>query len=139
MVRGEPQAVVDEVGVLLRELRLEAQRLLGQHHVLERPVRGMKDHRRGRLVDLARLDPDQAVLDLIDAAHTVLTAELVEALEREVQKLTADELAAFRDWFAEYDWQVWDRQIERDSAEGKLDKLAAEALAEFERGETREI
>lgn len=63
----------------------------------------------------------------------------VEALQREVQKLTLDELAAFRDWFAEYDWQAWDRQIERDSAGGKLDKLAAEALAEFERGETREI
>ena len=81
VVRGEPQAVVDEVGVLLRELRLEAQRLLRQHHVLERAVRGMKDHRRGRLVDLARLDPDQAVLDLIDAADAVLPAELVEALD----------------------------------------------------------
>lgn len=63
----------------------------------------------------------------------------LEALEREVENLTPDELAAFRDWFAEYDWQMWDRQIERDSAEGKLDKLAAEALAEFERGETKEI
>jgi len=63
----------------------------------------------------------------------------VEALEREVQSLTLDELAAFRTWFAEYDWQTWDRQLERDSAEGKLDKQAAEALAEFERGETEEI
>lgn len=63
----------------------------------------------------------------------------LEALEREVQNLTPNELAAFRDWFAEYDWEMWDRQIERDSAEGKLDKLAAEALAEFERGETKEI
>ena len=63
----------------------------------------------------------------------------VEALEREVQQLTGEELAAFRDWFIEFDWQAWDRQIERDSAEGKLDRFAAEALAEFERGETREI
>jgi len=63
----------------------------------------------------------------------------VEALEREVQKLTPEELTAFRDWFAEYDWEAWDRQIERDSAAGRLDGLAAEALAEFERGETREI
>jgi hypothetical protein len=63
----------------------------------------------------------------------------VEALEREVQKLSPAELAAFRDWFVEYDWQAWDRQIERDSAEGRLDKLAAEALDELERGETREI
>ena len=63
----------------------------------------------------------------------------VEALEREVEKLTPEELAAFRDWFVEHDWQVWDRQIERDSEEGRLDKFAAEALAELERGETREI
>ena len=63
----------------------------------------------------------------------------LEALEREVEKLNQDELAAFRDWFVEYDWQVWDRQLERDVAAGKLDQLAAEALAEFERGETREI
>ena len=63
----------------------------------------------------------------------------VEQLEREVEKLTPEELASFRDWFSEYDWQVWDRQLERDVAAGKLDKLAAEALAEFERGETTEI
>lgn len=63
----------------------------------------------------------------------------VESLESEVQKLSPEELAAFRDWFAEYDWQTWDRQIERDSASGRLDALAAEALAEFERGETKEI
>jgi hypothetical protein len=63
----------------------------------------------------------------------------LESLEREVEKLSHEELAAFRDWFAEYDWQVWDRQLERDVAAGKLDRLAEEALAEHRRGETREI
>ncbi len=63
----------------------------------------------------------------------------VEALEREVESLTREELAAFRAWFAEYDWQAWDRQLERDVAAGELDGMAAEALAEFERGETTEI
>lgn len=63
----------------------------------------------------------------------------VESLESEVRKLNPEELAAFRDWFADYDWQAWDRQIERDSAAGRLDALAAEALAEFERGESKEI
>jgi hypothetical protein len=63
----------------------------------------------------------------------------VESLEKEVEKLTREELAAFRDWFIEHDWQAWDRQLEEDVAAGKLDKLAAEALAEFERGETREL
>ena len=63
----------------------------------------------------------------------------VEALEREVQNLTTEELVAFRHWFAEYDWQVWDRQLESDIAAGKLDKFAAEARAEHERGETTEL
>jgi hypothetical protein len=63
----------------------------------------------------------------------------VEALEREVEKLSREELASFRDWFAEHDWRAWERQIERDSMDGRLEKFAAEALAEFENGETREI
>jgi hypothetical protein len=63
----------------------------------------------------------------------------VEALEREVEKLSPEEFAAFRGWFVEHDWQAWDRQIERDAADGRLDRFAAEALTEFGRGETREI
>lgn len=63
----------------------------------------------------------------------------VEALEREVEKLSREELSAFRDWFIEYDWQAWDREIEEDAAAGKLDKLAAEALEDFKRGRTKEI
>ena len=63
----------------------------------------------------------------------------VESLEKEVAKLTPEELAAFRVWFLEHDWQEWDRQLEEDVAAGKLDKFAAEALAEFQRGETREL
>jgi hypothetical protein len=60
----------------------------------------------------------------------------VEQLEREVENLAPEELAAFRTWFAEYAWSVWDRDLERDVAMGKLDQFAAEALGEYERGET---
>jgi len=63
----------------------------------------------------------------------------VETLEQEVQNLSPEELAAFRAWFAEYDWQIWDRQLERDVAAGELDRFAAEALAEHERGETTKL
>jgi hypothetical protein len=63
----------------------------------------------------------------------------VEQIEKEVQSLTAEELAAFRAWFAEFDWEIWDRQIEADAAAGRLDQFAAEALAENERGETTEL
>jgi len=63
----------------------------------------------------------------------------VEQLEKEVQSLTPEELASFRNWFAEFDWQAWDRQLEADVAAGKLDRFAAEALAEHQRGETTEL
>ena len=63
----------------------------------------------------------------------------VEQLEQDVKNLTQEELAAFRHWFAEYDWQVWDEQFARDAASGKLDKFAEEALAEYERGETTKL
>jgi hypothetical protein len=63
----------------------------------------------------------------------------VEAIEHEVQKLTSEELAAFSDWFSEYAWQAWDKELEDDIAAGKLDKFAAEVLEEHKRGMTREI
>jgi hypothetical protein len=62
-----------------------------------------------------------------------------EQLERDVQSLAPDELAVFRAWFAEYDWQVWDRQLEQDVAAGKLDRFATEALDEYKRGETTKL
>ena len=63
----------------------------------------------------------------------------VESIEREVERLTPQELTAFRAWFLEHDWQAWDREIERDSAEGRLERFVAEALAELDRGEATEL
>jgi hypothetical protein len=55
----------------------------------------------------------------------------VEKLEKEVQKLSPDELAAFREWFQKFDSDDWDRQIEEDIKDGKLDALVKEALSSF--------
>ncbi|HXI11776.1 MAG TPA: hypothetical protein VNM92_03930 [Thermoanaerobaculia bacterium] len=63
----------------------------------------------------------------------------LEILERYVQSLSLEELAAFRGWFAEYDWAVWDQQLESDVAAGRLDGLAAEALDEHRRGNTKPL
>ena len=63
----------------------------------------------------------------------------VESLEREVEKLTVEELAVFRTWFVEHDWRGWDHELEQDVAAGRLDRLAEEALAECDRGETKEF
>ncbi|HHW76509.1 MAG TPA: hypothetical protein GX399_05660 [Xanthomonadaceae bacterium] len=66
----------------------------------------------------------------------MLTAESVE---QAVEQLPPEELAKFRQWFARFDADAWDAQIEADAAAGKLDALAAEALAEYHSGQAREL
>lgn len=63
----------------------------------------------------------------------------LEQLEQRIRDLPAEELARFRAWFVEFDHLVWDRQIEADSKTGKLDGLAAQALADYKAGKTREM
>lgn len=63
----------------------------------------------------------------------------VEKLESEIKSLSAKELANFREWFAEYDAAQWDRQIETDAANGKLDGLADAALADHAAGRSRKL
>ena len=63
----------------------------------------------------------------------------VQILEREVKKLDRTALLAFRNWFQHYDAAEWDSQIERDARNGKLDKLAGEALSSHKAGKTREL
>jgi hypothetical protein len=58
----------------------------------------------------------------------------IEELEAAVQRLSPEDRVAFRAWFAEFDAQEWDRQLEADIAAGRLDWLAAEALAERRAG-----
>ena len=61
----------------------------------------------------------------------------IECLEKEVGKLSPWELKTFRHWFAEFDGELWDKELERDVAAGKLDRLADEAVAAHRRGEGR--
>ena len=63
----------------------------------------------------------------------------IESIERDVEKLTPKELSVFRRWFEKFDADAWDTQIEADAAEGKLDALATEALAEYTAGKAKEI
>jgi hypothetical protein len=63
----------------------------------------------------------------------------LEQLEQQVLNLPPKVLAQFRAWFLEFDARAWDRQIEADLKEGKLDTLIAEARAEFKAGKAREL
>ena len=63
----------------------------------------------------------------------------LESIENKVEKLSLKELSEFRLWFAKYDANAWDAQIEADAAAGKLNAFAEEALADYESGKAREI
>ena len=63
----------------------------------------------------------------------------IEKIEQQIQALSPEELAQFRAWFLEYDWAIWDRQIERDAEAGRLDDLATRALRDHAAGKTTPI
>ena len=48
----------------------------------------------------------------------------LENIEDQVKQLSSEELSAFREWFAEFDAAIWDRQFETDVKAGKLDNFA---------------
>ena len=56
-----------------------------------------------------------------------------------VRRLPKRDLVRFRKWFAEYDAAVWDQQIERDVAEGRLDRFAREAQREVRAGRAQAL
>jgi hypothetical protein len=61
----------------------------------------------------------------------------VQTIEKEVKSLNREELAEFRDWFQEFDSEVWDAQIQRDAHSGKFDRIAQEALIQHRRGKSK--
>jgi len=63
----------------------------------------------------------------------------VEKLELLIKSLSPQELAKFRKWFAEFDAQIWDRQIEADAAAGKLDRLIEESMADHRAQKSRPL
>jgi hypothetical protein len=63
----------------------------------------------------------------------------IEQIEAAILKLSHQELSQLRDWLLDLDDRLWDEQIERDAAAGKLDFLAQEALSEFESGKHQKL
>ncbi len=60
----------------------------------------------------------------------------VEQIEDRIRKLSQEELAKLRAWFAEFDAQAWDQQIEADSKAGKLKHLIERSVAEHKAGKS---
>jgi hypothetical protein len=63
----------------------------------------------------------------------------IQEIEQAVSQLSKEDLAAFRAWFAGFDAEAWDRQLEKDVAAGKLDLLIKEGLDDLREGRTTEL
>jgi hypothetical protein len=63
----------------------------------------------------------------------------VEELEIRVRNLSSESLAQFRNWFHEFENDLWDQQIEADFKAGKFARLIDEARKEFAQGKAREL
>jgi hypothetical protein len=61
----------------------------------------------------------------------------LEQIESAILQLSPDEYKKLIEWFADLDYQRWDKQLEKDVADGKLEALAQEAIAEFKAGHCR--
>ena len=66
-------------------------------------------------------------------------ASNVEDIEKAITQLPQDQLKQFRAWYEKFDADVWDEQIEKDSAAGKLDSLAIVAIADHKSGKSKEL
>lgn len=63
----------------------------------------------------------------------------LETAEQLVEQTSSAELSRFRRWFAEFDSDVWDAQIEAYAQAGKLDAVAQETLAEYHAGKATDL
>jgi hypothetical protein len=63
----------------------------------------------------------------------------IQDLEKAVLSLPENEYNEFRQWFLDQDWKRWDREIEEDSREGRLDFLLEEAKKAKEGNRLRDL
>ena len=69
-------------------------------------------------------------------SDNLFSVNTIQEVETAVRQLSRQELAAFRDWFVEFDAEAWDRQFEADVKAGRLDAMADEALDDLRAGRT---
>ncbi len=63
----------------------------------------------------------------------------LQEIERAIAQLSAEDLANFRVWFAQFDAEIWDRQFEEDVAAGRLDSSAQRALQHLREGRCSDL
>lgn len=62
-----------------------------------------------------------------------------EKIEAAILELPSEEFEQLRQWFFDLDYRRWDKKLEQDVEDGKLEVLAEEAIAEFKAGDFRAL
>ncbi len=60
----------------------------------------------------------------------------VQEIESAIEQLPRAEMFRLADWISSKFADEWDREIEEDIKDGRLDHLAQQAVAEFRAGQT---
>ena len=60
-------------------------------------------------------------------------------IKKTIAHLPENEFNSFADWFQKLEEERWDKELEKDIAEGKLDNFAKESLNEFKSGKCKEL
>ncbi len=55
----------------------------------------------------------------------------ITEIEQAITQLSPQDYIRLREWFEEFDAQMWDKQIEEDAKSGRLDRLLAEVEEEI--------
>lgn len=63
----------------------------------------------------------------------------VKQIESAIEKLPREEFHELSAWFAEFEAQLWDSEIEEDQKNGKLRSIIDKAEAEYAAGNFNEI
>ena len=63
----------------------------------------------------------------------------LEKIEQDIASLGPSDVVKLAEWLAEYQANLWDRQIEADAKAGRFDRMAEQALAEHKAGKTRPV
>jgi hypothetical protein len=63
----------------------------------------------------------------------------IRIIEEAVRRLTPEEIAEFRRWFAEFDAVTWDAQFEEGVQRGRLESFADQAVDDLRRGRCTDL
>ena len=64
--------------------------------------------------------------------------QVYELIEN-IKKLPKKDLKILLEWIEEFEQKLWDQEFERDVRLGKLDKLAEQAIKDFQADKCREL